>query len=293
MRTLLFPAIALALLAGSCGGAEKPVGLLSGVVGPLPVPEVACPAAHCPDSARMDELAATLQITETAGVGATLSGVQLELHREVTGSTAATAIMDAAAVMAAAGPLKVPAKGQLSFPVALRYDQLVGGRPGLLSVTFAGQDDNGHLVGSVAVATISPRGPLPSAALTAALSPSPIHEGPCPASHCGALTGQDEAAGILTLGETAGVGVLITSVAMTLKVDGGGATLATGTLDDAAITAAAGSTPLPAKGQLAVPIGVHYDQSLGGQHSTLTVIVNALDENAHPLTKTATVAVGP
>jgi hypothetical protein len=132
-----------------------------------------------------------------------------------------------------------------------------------------------------------------SAAVSLAVSPSPIQEGPCPAAHCGTLANQDEAAGTLRVTETGGLGLGLTSVAMTLRRDASGAVVAAGQLDAAAISQLAGTARVEANGALNVPVAVHYDTGAGGQPSTLTLALSATDDNGHPLTRTTTVPVTP
>ena len=57
--------------------------------------------------------------------------------------------------------------------------------------------------------------------LAATLSPDPMVEAPCPPADCGTLTGQTEAAATLTVRETAGVGVTLSSVSMKLRPQSG------------------------------------------------------------------------
>jgi hypothetical protein len=132
-----------------------------------------------------------------------------------------------------------------------------------------------------------------SAAVSLTVSPNPIQEGPCPAAHCGTLANQNEAAGSLRVTETGGVGLGLTSVAMTLRRDASGVVVAAGQLDAAVISQLAGTARVEANGALNVPVAVHYDTAAGGQPSTLTLALSGTDDNGNPLTRTTTVPVTP
>ena len=132
-----------------------------------------------------------------------------------------------------------------------------------------------------------------SAAVLLSVSPSPIQEGPCPAAHCGTLANQDEVAGTLRVRETGGVGLGLTSIAMTLRATASGATIASGQLDATAVSQLAGTARVDANGELGVPVAVHYDSAAGGQPATLTLVVSGSDDRGHSLSQTTTVAVTP
>jgi hypothetical protein len=129
------------------------------------------------------------------------------------------------------------------------------------------------------------------AALDLALTPDPIQEAPCPASHCGTLTGQLEAAGSLRIQEIGGASAEITALEMTLVASG--ATVASGTFDAQAITSEAGTNRVAANGQLTVPVSVHFDQVSGGRAGTFMVVVSATGAGGHTLSKSASVPVQP
>jgi hypothetical protein len=129
--------------------------------------------------------------------------------------------------------------------------------------------------------------------VTLTVSPDPIHEGPCPASDCGPITGQDEATGALTVAETAGIGITLSKVEMELTADADGALIASGSFDGGAIAAQAGSRQVPAGGHLDVPVGVHYPIAQGGRNSTLKLTVRGDDANGNILTAVTTVPVVP
>ena len=132
-----------------------------------------------------------------------------------------------------------------------------------------------------------------SAALSLSVSPSPLPEGPCPPSSCGTQPDQDEVSGTLHATETGGVGLGLTAVAMSLRADASGAVMAAGQLAAAAISQLAGTARVAARGQLSVPVAVHYDTAVGGQPATLTLTVTGVDDLGHALTQTTTVPVTP
>jgi hypothetical protein len=133
----------------------------------------------------------------------------------------------------------------------------------------------------------------PAAVVALSASPNPIHEIACPPSDCGSLAGQDEATTTVTVTESAGVGVEVTRVSMVLALVSTGAVMASGTFDGNAIASLAGSNRVAAHGQLAIPVGVHYDQSLAGRPSTLTVTATATDDHGHDVSATVAASVVP
>jgi hypothetical protein len=80
---------------------------------------------------------------------------------------------------------------------------------------------------------------------------------------------------------------------MTLRADASGTVVAAGQLDPAGISHVAGAARVEAKGQLNVPVAVHYDVAAGGQPATLTLTVTGTDDSGHSLTQTTTVPVTP
>jgi hypothetical protein len=131
------------------------------------------------------------------------------------------------------------------------------------------------------------------AVLMLSLSPDPIQEAACPPSDCGSLAGQDQAKATLTVSESGGVAVDVSAVAMSLKANATGAVLASGQFDAAALDQLAGGHRVPANGQRAIPVAVHYDAATGGDAATLTVTLTATDEHGHALSQVATAAVSP
>lgn len=133
-----------------------------------------------------------------------------------------------------------------------------------------------------------------TAALTATLSPDPIVEASCPPADCGTLTGQTEATATLTVRETAGVGVTLSSVSMDLRSQSGGNTIASGSFQGAGLVQqAGGSARIDPRGSRNVSVAVHYDDSAGGHPATLSVTVVGTDDLGHTTSTSASAQVHP
>lgn len=131
-------------------------------------------------------------------------------------------------------------------------------------------------------------------ALTATLSPDPIVEASCPPADCGTLTGQTEAAATLTVRETAGVGVTLSSVSMELRSQSGGNTIASGSFEGAGLVQqAGGAARIDPRGSRNVEVAVHYDDSAGGHPAMLGVTAVGTDDLGHTISTSASANVHP
>lgn len=147
---------------------------------------------------------------------------------------------------------------------------------------------NSRLFTLVVAATVvigcdTPTGPRPTANLQAAAAPSPITPVVCPVSNCGSLANQLEATAVVTVRETAGVGGTIESTTLVLRRSSDNATI---------VTAAPNvGTRFGANGSVDVPIAVHWDRDQMTTPATLTVTINARDDNQHSVTVLVTIPV--
>ena len=133
-----------------------------------------------------------------------------------------------------------------------------------------------------------------TAALTATLSPDPIVEAPCPPSDCGTLTGQTQASASLTVRETSGVGVTLSSVSMTLRSRPAGTVIAAGAFQGAGLAQqAGGSARVDARGSRSVSVQIHYDEAAGGHPATLDVTALGTDDQGHAVSTSASAQVTP
>lgn len=129
----------------------------------------------------------------------------------------------------------------------------------------------------------TPTGPKPTAVLQAAAAPSPITPVLCPVSNCGSVTNQLEATTVVSVRETAGVAGTIQSATYVLRRNSNNAVIANAT------------PPLnvrfTANGTVDVPVGVHWDRDQMTDASTLTVTINARDDNQHTVSTSVTIPV--
>ncbi|HET9156945.1 MAG TPA: hypothetical protein VFN91_09785 [Myxococcaceae bacterium] len=135
---------------------------------------------------------------------------------------------------------------------------------------------------------------IATGALASSLSPDPIVEATCPPADCGALAGQLQASASLTVRETAGVGVNLDSVSMTLQSKSGGTLIASGVwTGPALVQQAGGSARVAAMGSRNVSVSLHYDQSAGGHPATFSVTVSGTDDRGHAVSASASTQVTP
>jgi len=132
-------------------------------------------------------------------------------------------------------------------------------------------------------------GSTASAVVAVTASPNPIAGGPC--TGCGAGSTDREAKTTVTIRESGGVAGTVTSMAMVLRADAGGAILAEGTFDATAVASLAGTARISANGSLDVPCSVHYAANLGGQAATLTCTATFTDDHSHALVRPVAVPV--
>ena len=127
------------------------------------------------------------------------------------------------------------------------------------------------------------------AALTLAASPGSWAAVACPPSSCGPVTGELEAAGSVTIRETAGVGGTVDTIAMQSR-DAGGAVLGQGTFDAAGVRQLAGTDRVAASGSRAVPgVGMHFAPDR--RPATIVVTVHFTDDRGNGLDASVTVPV--
>lgn len=136
---------------------------------------------------------------------------------------------------------------------------------------------------TVAIGCDTPTGPRPTANLQATAAPSPITPVVCPVSNCGSLANQLEATAVVTVRETAGVGGTIESTTLVLRRNSDNATIVTATPNV--------GTRFGANGSVEVPIAVHWDRDQMTTSATLTVTINARDDNQHSVTVLVTIPV--
>lgn len=129
----------------------------------------------------------------------------------------------------------------------------------------------------------TPTGPRPTAVLQPTAAPSPITPVLCPVSNCGSVTNQLEATTVITVRETAGVAGTIQSATYVLRRNS----------DNAVIVNATPSLNVrfTANGSVDVPVGVHWDRGQMTTASTLTVTINARDDNQHTVSTSMTIPV--
>jgi hypothetical protein len=131
----------------------------------------------------------------------------------------------------------------------------------------------------------NPAGPRPTAVLEATASPSPVTPVVCPESSCGSLANQLEVTSTVTVRETAGVAGTIETVTLLLRRSS----------DNATIVNAAPSvgTRFAASGSVSVPVAMHWGQNQLTTSATLTVTINARDDNGHTVNTSVAIPVLP
>jgi hypothetical protein len=128
-----------------------------------------------------------------------------------------------------------------------------------------------------------------TAVLAATHAPNPIRATACPPASCGPLLGELEAAASLNVRETAGVGVMVETVALTFRMADG--RVRQGEMDAAAVARAAGSSRVAAGGSLTIPVAMHFTPGTGVLPGVLTVAANFTDERGNRVGTTADAAV--
>jgi len=133
-----------------------------------------------------------------------------------------------------------------------------------------------------------PTGPS-SSSVTIAVNPPAWAAVACPASSCGPVTGELEAAGTLIVRETAGLGGSVDSIAVQSR-DAAGAVLAQGAFDAAGVRQLAGTNRVAASGSLNVPgVGMHFAPDR--RPATIAITVQFIDDRGNRLSASLSVAV--
>ena len=150
-------ATVLVLWAAGCGGgggggptAPGPTAAAITVVA-TPPSWVAgpCPPAHCGSLMGELEVTGTLTVSESAGIGADVVAIDIQLL-DATGAVLGTPSYDAAAVATFAGTTRIAGRGSLTIPgVGVHFPP--AGRPASLRFTVRARDDRGNLVTAAAI----------------------------------------------------------------------------------------------------------------------------------------------
>ncbi len=134
----------------------------------------------------------------------------------------------------------------------------------------------------------APSGTTPATLILDA-APNPATSDVC--SGCGSGSTDREVQTALTIRETAGVGVGIDAIDMTLRDQATNGVIASGTFDAAAVTQLAGTSRIPARGTLIVRCSVHYPAAQAGAAASFMLTVRATDERGNRLSPNTLVTV--
>ncbi len=130
----------LAAFATACGGPSAPAPTAVVVMMPAQptVAATVCPPEHCGPLAGQMEVVTSVTVRETAGVGGVIRQVTLALRRQSDNANIAGG--------AEGQGVRFPARGSVTVPLAIHYDQSLGERNMKVVATLEADDDNGHRV---------------------------------------------------------------------------------------------------------------------------------------------------
>jgi hypothetical protein len=148
MRTvgsLAIAAIAVAFV-GCGGGSPSAPTVASAVIAvsanPSQIAGALCTGCGAGSTDR--EAATTVTVTETAGLGAAVTAIEMTLRETGTNAVLASGSFDAAAVTQLAGSNRVPARGTLNVRCGVHYANNLAGRTGVLTCVVRVTDDRGN-----------------------------------------------------------------------------------------------------------------------------------------------------
>jgi len=142
--------LAVAVLAAAfvaCGGGSPSAPTVASAVLSVsanPSQIAAVPCSGCGAGSTDREAATTVTVTETAGLGAAVTAIEMTLRETGTNAVLASGAFDAAAVTQLAGSNRVPARGTLSVRCGVHYADNLAGRTGVLTYVVRATDDRGN-----------------------------------------------------------------------------------------------------------------------------------------------------
>ena len=147
-------ALATAVLVAGCGGGSPGSPTAAAIVATLAPDTVPPrPCGQCPSLPGELEVAATLTLRETVGLGATVDTVAVTLRSDG-GETVVQGQFDAAAVSQLAGTNRLAASGTLRIPVSAHFAPAPSRLPGTFTVTITARDDRGNRLTASAMARV-------------------------------------------------------------------------------------------------------------------------------------------